>query len=148
MRDQPLTKDHCCSNMSLHFYTFVRLIKDHLSCKTTFCGPMGGLSSQVSLYCLTQGNETESHFLITYDLYASEREKLLNTVAKIILNIIILTNEDISLDLTSCLNCVNDMVNDTEKIGSVTFRWQGSLSTVVLYCVNVWVFLVGYYPAK
>ncbi len=25
----------------LHFYIFVPLIKDHMSYKTTFCGPMG-----------------------------------------------------------------------------------------------------------
>ncbi len=40
MRDQPLTRDQCCSNMALHFHTFVLVIKDHLSHKTTFCGPL------------------------------------------------------------------------------------------------------------
>ncbi len=39
-RDHPLRRDHLCSNMSLHFYTFVSLIKDHLSYKTaTLCCP-------------------------------------------------------------------------------------------------------------
>ncbi len=41
MRDRPLIRDYFCSNLALHFYTFVPLIKDHLSYKTTFCGPMG-----------------------------------------------------------------------------------------------------------
>ncbi len=41
MRDQPLMRDHCCSNFALHFYTFVPAMKDHLSHKITFCGPMG-----------------------------------------------------------------------------------------------------------
>ncbi len=42
--DEGLTsneRDHCCSNIVLHFYTFVPVMKDHLSHKTTFCGPMG-----------------------------------------------------------------------------------------------------------
>ncbi len=46
-RDWPLTQDHCCSNMALHFYTFVPIMKDHLS-HNTHC-VWGGLSSQVSL---------------------------------------------------------------------------------------------------
>ncbi len=29
-----------CSDMALHFYTFLPLMKDHLSYKTTFCGPV------------------------------------------------------------------------------------------------------------
>ncbi len=40
MRDQPPMKDHCCSNMALHFYTFIPLIKDHLLCKTLFGVPL------------------------------------------------------------------------------------------------------------
>ncbi len=42
-------KDHFSWNLDQHFYTFVAQMKDHLSYKTTFCGPMGGLKSQVSL---------------------------------------------------------------------------------------------------
>ncbi len=50
-RDQPPIRDHCCSNIALHFYTIVPAMKHHLSHKTTFCGPVGwSLSSQVSLY--------------------------------------------------------------------------------------------------
>ncbi len=41
MRDQPLMRDHCCSSKALHFYTSVPVMKDHLSHKTTFSGPMG-----------------------------------------------------------------------------------------------------------
>ncbi len=37
-------------NLGLHIYTFIPMMKDHLSYKTTLCGPMGGLKSQVSLY--------------------------------------------------------------------------------------------------
>ncbi len=37
-------------NWRLHFYTYIPPMKDHHSYKTTFCGPMGGLKSQVSLY--------------------------------------------------------------------------------------------------
>ncbi len=48
MRDQLLLRDHCCSNMALHFYTFVPAMKDHLSNKTVV--PCGSLSSWVSLY--------------------------------------------------------------------------------------------------
>ncbi len=43
-------RDHCCSNMALHFYTFVPLMKDHLSCKTMFCGPVGRLVTGVTVY--------------------------------------------------------------------------------------------------
>ncbi len=55
MRDRPPTRDHCCSNIALHFYIFVSLMKDHLSYNTTFCGPMGwfhiaGFIVQVSDY--------------------------------------------------------------------------------------------------
>ncbi len=39
-RDRPPTRDHISSNMALHFYTFVPQMKDHLSYKTTFCGPL------------------------------------------------------------------------------------------------------------
>ncbi len=45
-------RDHFSRNLDLHFYTFIPLRKDHLSYKTTFCGPMGDLKSQVSLYCI------------------------------------------------------------------------------------------------
>ncbi len=41
MRDQPLMRNHFCSNMALHFYTFIPLMKDQASYKTTFCGLMG-----------------------------------------------------------------------------------------------------------
>ncbi len=41
MRDQPLMRDYFCNNMVLHFYIFVPQMKDHLSYKTTFCGPVG-----------------------------------------------------------------------------------------------------------
>ncbi len=37
--------DHCYCNMALHFYIFIPVMRDHLSRKTTFCGPMG--------WCLT-----------------------------------------------------------------------------------------------
>ncbi len=43
-------KDHFSVNLGLHVYTFIPMMKDHLSYKTTFCGPMGVLKSQVSLY--------------------------------------------------------------------------------------------------
>ncbi len=43
MWDWPVTRNLCCSKMALHFYTFVPVMKNHLSHKTTFCGP-GGLS--------------------------------------------------------------------------------------------------------
>ncbi len=41
--DQPLMRDHICSNMaqhSIHSYLWWKT-KDHLSYMTTFCGPMG-----------------------------------------------------------------------------------------------------------
>ncbi len=41
MRDWASTRDHHCSNMALHFYTFVLVMKDHLSHKSIFCGPVG-----------------------------------------------------------------------------------------------------------
>ncbi len=39
MRDWPLMKDHCCTNVTQHFYTFMPPMKYHLSYKTTFCSP-------------------------------------------------------------------------------------------------------------
>ena len=42
-------RDHFSRNVVIHFYTFIPPMKDHLSYKTTFCGPMGGLKPQVSL---------------------------------------------------------------------------------------------------
>ncbi len=33
-------RDHFNNNMALHFYTFIPPMKDHLSYKTTFCGPV------------------------------------------------------------------------------------------------------------
>ncbi len=39
-RDQPVMRDHYCSNIALHFYTFVPAMKEHLSHQTTLCGPM------------------------------------------------------------------------------------------------------------
>ncbi len=50
MKGWPLARDHVCCHMSLHFYTFVPLMKDHLSYKTTFCGLWDVNSSEVSLY--------------------------------------------------------------------------------------------------
>ncbi len=41
MIDQPLMRDHFCNYMALHLNTFVSSMKDNLSYKTTFCGPMG-----------------------------------------------------------------------------------------------------------
>ncbi len=40
-RQQPLMRDHFCSNISLHFHAFLPPIIDHVSYKTTFCGPVG-----------------------------------------------------------------------------------------------------------
>ncbi len=40
MRDQTLMRDHFYSNMARHFYAFVLLMKDHLSYKSIFCGPV------------------------------------------------------------------------------------------------------------
>ncbi len=40
MRKQPLMRDHFSSNMALSFYTFVPLMKDHLSYKTNLCDPV------------------------------------------------------------------------------------------------------------
>ncbi len=37
-KDQPLMRDHYSSNLALHFYTFVPVMKDDLFYKTTFCG--------------------------------------------------------------------------------------------------------------
>ncbi len=41
MKDRPLMKDHFCSNMFLHVYTFVPPMNAHLSYKITFCVTMG-----------------------------------------------------------------------------------------------------------
>ncbi len=48
--DQPPMKDHYCSNMALHFYTFVLLKKDHMSYKTTFCSD--GAVFHCRCYCI------------------------------------------------------------------------------------------------
>ncbi len=44
-------RDDFSSDMALNFYTFVPLMKDHLSYnKITFCGPMESFLVAVSLY--------------------------------------------------------------------------------------------------
>ncbi len=43
-------KYHFSMNLDLHLYTLIPLMKDHLTYKTTFCSPMDGVKSQVSLY--------------------------------------------------------------------------------------------------
>ncbi len=52
MRGWPPMRDHFCSNMALHFYTFVPLINSHLSYKTTSVVKWGGPHHRLRCTCM------------------------------------------------------------------------------------------------
>ncbi len=105
-----------CSNKEVYIYVIVYCLKIHL----------------LSLYCLTQAMETESLFLINCDLYTSEREEMFNTVARIIPDIIILTNDDIFVMLMS-----NQDPVVTNSLGKYIYNCLKKRSNTVLMSSNV-----------
>ncbi len=44
-------KDHFSVKLGLHFYAFIPLMKDHLSYKTTYRGPMEVLNHKFHCIC-------------------------------------------------------------------------------------------------
>ncbi len=53
-------------NITLNFNTFAALMKDHLSYKSIFVGPWGGLTSHVSLYMYHYFCDIRLYFKVTY----------------------------------------------------------------------------------
>ncbi len=74
-------REHFSWNLGVHDYTFIPQMKDYLSCKTSCCGPMGHLKSQVSLFRKQYVNHIEmsalreeysqSNVILQYKLLAS-----------------------------------------------------------------------------
>ncbi len=64
MGDRHLMRDHFSSNMAVHFYTFVPVMKDHLSYKTTFCGLVGWSLLTGFIVYIVWGYNKVTHYLV------------------------------------------------------------------------------------